>query len=99
MSATNAWKCDVCGHVHAGPGPPDECPVRAAGKDMFEPVEEEQAADRRDPFASASPGWPLKSLAGGSSVRFVTLAGADREQQMNRGVGHLEISMHSGGRC
>ncbi|MDO4540313.1 MAG: FAD-dependent oxidoreductase [Syntrophomonadaceae bacterium] len=32
------WKCKVCGYIHEGPEPPDECPVCGAGKDMFEPA-------------------------------------------------------------
>ncbi len=33
------WECRVCGYVHEGPEPPDECPVCGAAKDMFDPVE------------------------------------------------------------
>lgn len=33
------WKCRVCGYVHEGPEPPDECPVCGAPKDMFDPVD------------------------------------------------------------
>lgn len=35
---TNKWKCRVCGYIHEGPEPPDECPVCGAGKEMFDPV-------------------------------------------------------------
>jgi NAD(P)H-nitrite reductase large subunit len=35
----NHWKCRVCGYVHEGPEPPDECPVCGASKDMFDPVD------------------------------------------------------------
>lgn len=35
----NRWKCRVCGYVHEGPEPPDECPVCGAPKDMFDPVD------------------------------------------------------------
>ena len=31
------WKCLVCGYIHEGPEPPDECPVCGAPKDKFEP--------------------------------------------------------------
>lgn len=34
----NKWKCRVCGYIHEGPEPPEECPVCGAGKDMFDPV-------------------------------------------------------------
>ncbi|WP_054693197.1 FAD-dependent oxidoreductase [Syntrophomonas palmitatica] len=33
------WKCRVCGYIHEGPEPPDECPVCGAPKDMFDPVD------------------------------------------------------------
>lgn len=33
------WKCRVCGYVHEGPEPPDECPVCGAAKDMFDPID------------------------------------------------------------
>lgn len=32
------WKCQVCGYIHEGPEPPDECPVCGAPKERFEPV-------------------------------------------------------------
>jgi NADPH-dependent 2,4-dienoyl-CoA reductase/sulfur reductase-like enzyme/flavodoxin len=34
----NKWKCRVCGYIHEGSEPPEECPVCGAGKDMFDPV-------------------------------------------------------------
>jgi nitrite reductase (NADH) large subunit len=37
---SKAWICGVCGYVHYGPEPPDECPVCGATKDMFEPYAE-----------------------------------------------------------
>lgn len=36
---TKHWKCRVCGYVHEGLEPPDECPVCGASKDMFDPVD------------------------------------------------------------
>jgi len=35
---SNKWKCRVCGYVHEGLEPPDECPACGADKDMFDPV-------------------------------------------------------------
>jgi uncharacterized membrane protein len=32
------WRCKVCGYVHEGPEPPDECPVCGADKSEFEEV-------------------------------------------------------------
>ncbi len=36
------WICTVCGYIHEGPEPPDECPVCGADKSAFEPVDEEE---------------------------------------------------------
>jgi len=36
---SNRWKCRVCGYIHEGPEPPDECPVCGAPKDMFDPMD------------------------------------------------------------
>ncbi len=36
---SNHWKCRVCGYVHEGTEPPDECPVCGAPRDMFDPVD------------------------------------------------------------
>lgn len=42
---TTAWQCTVCGYIHHGPEPPDECPVCGVSSDEFEPrAEEIQAA-------------------------------------------------------
>jgi nitrite reductase (NADH) large subunit len=35
MRMSSAWKCEVCGYVHEGEGPPSECPVCAAGAEAF----------------------------------------------------------------
>lgn len=40
---TKAWICDVCGYIHYGPEPPDECPVCGSTKDWFLPYEEPTA--------------------------------------------------------
>lgn len=31
-----AWTCSVCGYVHYGAEPPDECPFCGAEQDLFE---------------------------------------------------------------
>ncbi|MEQ8201234.1 MAG: FAD-dependent oxidoreductase [Syntrophomonadaceae bacterium] len=38
VKRSNKWKCRVCGYVHEGLEPPDECPACGADKDMFDPV-------------------------------------------------------------
>ena len=35
------WECTVCGYIHEGDEPPDECPVCAADKSMFVEVVEQ----------------------------------------------------------
>lgn len=39
MSTTTAWKCEVCGYIHEGPTPPDECPICGVGPELFSPLE------------------------------------------------------------
>ena len=38
------WECTVCGYIHEGEEPPDECPVCAADKSLFVEVVEEAGA-------------------------------------------------------
>lgn len=35
------WKCTVCGYIHDGDQPPEECPLCKASADKFEEVREE----------------------------------------------------------
>jgi rubredoxin/uncharacterized membrane protein len=37
------WKCTVCGYVHTGPEPPEQCPVCGADKSMFVEVTDSKA--------------------------------------------------------
>ena len=37
------WKCTVCGYIHEGDAPPEECPLCNAPAESFEEVVEEQA--------------------------------------------------------
>lgn len=53
------WECLVCGYIHEGDAPPDECPICGAGKDQF--VEVKEAEETRDQTATAgspSPAGP-----------------------------------------
>ena len=45
MSEGKAWRCTVCGYIHYGDEPPDECPVCGAPALEFEPVEAEVERD------------------------------------------------------
>ena len=53
MSATTAWKCDVCGYIHEGPTPPDECPICGVGPELFSPMETPTTA----PASQATSRW------------------------------------------
>lgn len=35
------WRCTICGYIHEGDTPPDECPLCGAGPEFFEEVEED----------------------------------------------------------
>ena len=34
------WKCNVCGYIHEGDTPPEECPLCGVGPEDFEEVTE-----------------------------------------------------------
>ena len=40
LQPVTAWICPICGYIHYGAEPPDECPVCGAEKELFEPYEE-----------------------------------------------------------
>jgi len=51
------WKCTVCGYVHEGEHPPEECPACGAPKSQFvllEPVPQELEEKLKDAFAGES---------------------------------------------
>ena len=37
------FRCIVCGYVHEGPEPPQECPLCFVGPEEFEEITDEQA--------------------------------------------------------
>jgi rubredoxin/uncharacterized membrane protein len=39
---TRQWKCTVCGYLHEGPEPPENCPRCGAARSEFIPVEAEK---------------------------------------------------------
>lgn len=41
------WKCTVCGYIHQGDEPPEECPVCKAPKEKFVLLEEENVSKWR----------------------------------------------------
>lgn len=43
------WRCTVCGYIHKGPEPPEECPVCHAPREAFVEIEAEGAAEAKGP--------------------------------------------------
>ncbi|MDR2551280.1 MAG: rubredoxin-type Fe(Cys)4 protein [Desulfobulbus sp.] len=74
------WECTVCGYIHVGDEPPDECPVCSADKSMFvEVVEEQNPAETAaapetapQPQPTVPPSLPAKiyALASALTVRY-----------------------------
>jgi len=48
------WECTVCGYVHEGDEPPDECPVCSADKSMFVEITGDDAAKEQMATAAQS---------------------------------------------
>ena len=40
------WKCTICGYIHEGDAPPEECPICKASKDKFIEFKEEKHGNR-----------------------------------------------------
>lgn len=51
------WECTVCGYIHEGEEPPDECPVCSADKALFVEVMEENTpgAESTEQVAQSNP--------------------------------------------
>lgn len=66
-----AWVCQVCGYVHYGPEPPEECPVCGAESSMFE------QEDVPTPAGAALPAvQTLKVVIAGAGIGGVSAAEA-----------------------
>jgi rubredoxin len=46
------WRCTVCGYIHEGDQPPDQCPVCGADKSLFEEIS--ASGERKTPSALQS---------------------------------------------
>jgi nitrite reductase (NADH) large subunit len=84
MSAPKAWRCIVCGYVHTGAEPPEDCPICGAAREDFEPVEDAGGAATGSPSpapasAPQAPRAGLKFLIIGGGMAGVTAAEAARE--------------------
>jgi rubredoxin len=61
--STAKWRCLVCGYIHEGPQPPEECPVCGADKSQFERVAEESAPEPEPAVSAKPPGADSPSRA------------------------------------
>jgi len=50
-----SWKCTVCGYVHVGPEPPENCPRCGAERELFIPLSEPQPGFFKDLVTSMVP--------------------------------------------
>ena len=69
-----AWVCSICGYVHYGPEPPQECPVCGAEASQFEP---EAAPAPAAPAAQAS--LEMRIIIVGAGIAGVSAAEAARK--------------------
>lgn len=49
------WECTVCGYIHEGDEPPDECPLCSADKSMFVEITEQAPPVDPSPAVEATP--------------------------------------------
>ena len=92
------WVCEVCGHIHVGPRPPDVCPVCGVGPDLFRRLaDQDDGTARSDALHAARleaieareagvSGDPLPIVVVGGGIAGVTAAKAARTQDSSRPV-------------
>ena len=62
------WECSVCGYIHEGEEPPDECPICGADKDKFIEIMGEESADQASPENTSVPVEPAVETTGSITV-------------------------------
>ena len=65
------WRCTVCGYVHDGEAPPDQCPVCGADSDLFEEVVEPVVPDEAGTSSGGAVKEPVQENATGLFTRLV----------------------------
>jgi len=51
----SSWKCTICGYIHVGPEPPENCPRCGAERELFIPLSEPQPGFFKDLVTSMVP--------------------------------------------
>ncbi len=54
------WECTVCGYIHEGDAPPDECPLCGAGPEYFKEVIETAEEQQAEAPAQTAPEAPAE---------------------------------------
>jgi rubredoxin/uncharacterized membrane protein len=65
--AVTLWQCTVCGYIHTGSEPPDQCPVCGADKSLFVPLPEAAAdsdSETKPAEAEENPSAPKPGRTG-----------------------------------
>jgi len=93
---TRQYRCTVCGYVHEGDGPPDECPVCGVGAEMFELIEQPGATLPAPPLAAitpapAEPGWVI--LGGGIAALSAATAAREADPRQRIVLVHRELEL------
>ena len=57
------WECTVCGYIHEGDEPPEECPVCGADRSKFVEIADESDADAASPEMEATADTTATSVA------------------------------------
>ncbi|RJQ68938.1 MAG: hypothetical protein C4519_22250 [Desulfobacteraceae bacterium] len=93
------WKCTVCGYIHAGNEPPEKCPVCAADRSKFVPIEEvaektnETQPSRPRPKATPNPNQDPTKQENRSQPVWQRIAASTIGQKLTRYHGH-PIAVH-----
>jgi nitrite reductase (NADH) large subunit len=87
--AQKAWICPICGYIHYGSEPPDECPVCGAMKELFE-----LSADTTSPQATA-----VEQADNASTFQVVIvgagIAGVSAAESLRKAASHASIRLVS----
>jgi len=96
---TRRFRCTVCGYVHVGDEPPDECPVCGAGREAFVPEMEASPtpapvlAPAFVPFPDGGTGPGLVVLGGGIAGLSAVEAARDQSPDAVITLVHRETAL------
>jgi nitrite reductase (NADH) large subunit len=84
------WVCSMCGYIHYGPEPPDECPVCGADRDQFTlSVEDEMPASTETPSVTVR-----KAVVIGAGIAGVSAAEAIRKSASQADITLISSETH-----